>query len=137
MKQHISYLVTPEMEFFVFLRNGKANNDALLAKEKELQEKYGSYETQWGNHPYVYRQFKELKQYYGTVWIAYKPESGTYIITDHYKTIESDVKKRGYKLKKIVLEEYEPNPWKQSYEENKRLKLEREKELQDLREMIE
>jgi len=135
MKTFISYLVTPDMDFFVFSRNGKENNDALIAKEKELQEKYGTYTTQWGEYPIVYRQFKELKKYYGTVWIAYHPERKTYIITDHYKDIEDDVKKRGFKLLKFILEEYEPNPWKKSYEENKKLKL--EQELKDLREMIE
>jgi len=135
MKQYISYFVTPDLDFYVFLRNGKANIDASKAKAQELREKYGTYQTQWGEFNRVDEQFKELKGYYGTVWIAYKPESGRYIIADHYKTIEDDIKKRGYKLKKIILEEYEPNPWKQSYEENKRLKA--EQELKDLREMIE
>lgn len=126
MKKNIGYLVTPEMEFFVFLREGRENIDAMISKEKELQEKYGTYQTQWGELPHVYRQFKELKQYYGTVWIAYKPENGTYIIADHYKVIEEDVKKRGYKLKKIVLEEYKPNYWKEGYEQNKLAKKTRE-----------
>lgn len=132
MKKNIGYLVTPDMEFYVFLREGKENINALLEKEKELQEIFGSYETQWGKFPYVYRQWKTLKRYYGTVWIAFHPERKTYIITDHYKTIEEDIKKRGFKLKKFVLEEYKPNYWKQTYEDNKKLK----QELEDLRGMI-
>ena len=119
MKTHIGYLVTPDMEFYVFLREGRANIDAMISKEKELQEKYGTYQTKWGEYPYVYRQFKELKAFYGTVWIAYNPENKAYIITDHYKQIEKDVKQRGFKLKKIVLEEYKPNYWKENYEMNK------------------
>lgn len=112
MKKEISYLITPDMDFYVFLNEGRENIDALYTKEKELREKYGVQKTQWGEVPVVYRQFKTLKRYYGTVWIAYHTEKKTYIITDHYKDIEEDVKKRRYKLKKVVLEEYKKHSTK-------------------------
>jgi hypothetical protein len=137
MKKTISYLLTPDWEFYVYLRDGKKNIEKMLKKEKELQERYGGSTTKFGEIPHVYRQHKELKKYYGTVWIAYNPKENRYVITDHYSQIKEDVKKRGYKLKKFELEPYEENYWRKSHREKVRVKEEMERDLNDLREMME
>ena len=100
MSKTIFYIMNPDtLEFFFY-----DNLDEVKNKEEELTQIFG-YDT-FGDTklPKVPRQYKTLKNYYGTVWLAIKP-NGAYRISDHYKDIKQD-KEYGYRIKKFELEPY-------------------------------
>ena len=103
MKKTIFYITNPDtLEFFFY-----DNLDEIKKKEEELAEIFG-YDETFPDVPKVYRQWKTLKNYYGTVWLAIKP-NGAYCIYSRWKDAKDEIQ-YGYKVKKFELSPYEVSP---------------------------
>ena len=125
MSKTIFYIINfPERKIHVFLYLPEARQ-----KEQELIDIYGARKTTLEEFPNLPEikiplypvEFKTLKGYYGTVWVAYKfTESGAchLKIDDHWKNIK-DRKDDGYKIQKFELEPYEDETAKYWIESNK------------------
>lgn len=118
MSKTVFYIMNPDtLEFFFY-----DNLDEAKKKETELAQIFGYYNCNGTKLANVFYQFKTLKNYYGTVWLAIKP-NGAYSISDHYKTIKEQ-KKYGYKIKKFELEPYN-NPEAEYWLESNRQTIKR------------
>jgi len=107
MNKTIFYLVVPETQQFFFYET----LPEVRAKEKELAKIYG-YDATFPDVPKIYHQYKTLKNYYGTVWLAYKwNENGTGAYSIHARWKEcKDNRDYGYKIQKFELSPFEESP---------------------------
>ena len=136
MATMIYYIIDLEAKEFHFFEDGQHNE--AKTKEKELMEKYGSIKSEiWKDAefaPYPI-EYKTLKNYYGTVWLAYKwSDSGAvaYSIQGRW----NDIKHRrddGYTIKKFELTPYEE--YQKQFEEPEP-KMD-DSDIEELRQMLE
>jgi len=94
-----------EKRFYIFNNRPEAQQ-----KEDELAKIYGYRENKYfpnSKVPKYIIDFKTLKGYYGTVWLASKwnDDCVSYVLHSHYNKIKGR-KQDGYKIRKIVFEEY-------------------------------
>lgn len=100
MSKTIFYIVNPDTHEFFFYDN----LDGVKKKEEELAQIFG-YSEIFKDAPKVYRQFKTLKNYYGTVWLCIK-KNGCYIIHSRWKDAKENIQ-YGYKVIKFELSPFE------------------------------